>query len=133
MIDDHRLPSSLYCDLFYSNPGADEFRRDHLRVWLQVALHRRGRSTRADLANEFRAAYPGTVLTEEELADALSRLETAGIVGVDPPYSVLSTSGTQAVDEAQFRYDRSRDEFLGAVSQHLRESDIGPFPMRNSV
>ena len=126
MIDDHRLPSSLYCDLFYSNPGADEFRRDHLRVWLQVALHRRGRWTQADLANEFRAAYPGTVLTEEELAEALSSLETAGIVGVDPPYAVLSTSGTQAVDEARLRYARSRDEFLGAVSQHLRESDIGP-------
>ena len=126
MIDDHRLPSSLYCDLFYSNPGADEFRRDHLRVWLQVALHRDGRSTHADLTSKFRAAYPGTVLTEEELNRALSSLETTGIVGVDPPYAVLSTSGTQAVNEARVRYDRSKDEFFGAVSQHLRESDLAP-------
>ena len=119
MIDDQRLPSSLYCDLFYSNPGADEFRRDHLLVWLQVALYGSGQSTLANLADKFRAAYPGTVLSERELTHALSSLETEGVVVIDPPYAVLSTSGAQAVEEAGSRYDRSRDEFLGAIGQHL--------------
>ena len=126
MMDDHRLPSSLYCDLFYSNPGANEFRRDHLRVWLQVELGRHGRSIPADLGNKFRAEYPGTALTEEELAKALTSLETVGTVETDPPYVVLSTSGTQAVNEARSRHGRSKDEFLGAVSQHVSESDAGP-------
>lgn len=126
MTDDHRLPSSLYCDLFYSNPGANEFRRDHLRVWLQVELDRHGRSIPADLGNKFRAAYPGTVLTEEELAKALSSLETVCTIDSDPPHVVLSTSGIQAVDAARSRYGRSKNEFLGAVTQHVRESDVGP-------
>ncbi|WP_420634815.1 hypothetical protein [Candidatus Palauibacter sp.] len=126
MSDNQRLPSSLYCDLFYGNPGAAEFRRDHVRVWLQVALFERGRSTQLDLANRFRTAYPGTAVTDEQLEDALASLGGEGLVEYGGSVAVLSEEGTRSVDEAKSRFHRSREQFLGAVVAHLRQTAVDP-------
>jgi hypothetical protein len=115
-----RLPSSLYADLFYSNPGADEFRRDHLRVWMLVALES-GALTLKDLQLGFETAYPGCTVRSGLSGDLIAGVLNEGLVkDVDGEFG-LTSRGSLLVREAKTRYERSRDTFLDSVVNKVSE------------
>ena len=119
-----RLPSSLYCDLFYGNPGAAEFRSDHLRVWMQVDLYKNDVLVTDNIAAKFCLDYPGVEVLPESVSAAINGLIAGGQVEEIPEGYRLTPRGKSDVRAAQERYNRSRSEFLASISGHITASDI---------
>jgi hypothetical protein len=126
--DPDRLPSTLYCDLFYSNPGAEEYRAEHLEVWVRIALREKGRQSLDELATTFLTAYPGCRLEKPQLREAMERLATAGDVeaGSENSSFRLTQSGLTTVQQAADRYSASRKAFTGAVLSHIAAASTLP-------
>lgn len=124
MTPNHRIPSALYCDLFYNNPGAAEFRTAHLTVWVQTHLYPDQEKTIEEVTEAFRASYPGIDVSEGIVETVLGHLADAGLVDLQPPIVKLSKAGRSSVKAAKDRYERSRQRFLSAITSYLRGAEL---------
>jgi hypothetical protein len=113
------LPSSLYCDLFYSNTGADEYRSDHLLVWIRVHLAGSNQQTQEEILTAFRSAFPGCNVDDEAVGTAASTLIHAGLIRQDGARLSLTPRGMEEVKAASTNYNASRDRFFEFVTNYV--------------
>lgn len=120
---EQRLPSSLYCDLFYTNPGADEFRLEHLKVWLRIFLSHDGTSSEDELVKAFASAHPGANVDLDTVHNVCEMLVDAGQLARHDGGLVVTARGSSQVADARQRFGASRDHFLESVVTYV--SSVG--------
>lgn len=121
-----RIPSALYADLFYSNPGAGEYRADYLGAWLQIQAATIGRAKIADLTIAFSTQHPGCLLDEQAVRSVCESLAKAGSITLAGDEIDLTRAGAAQVDSAKQRYATSRGAFLANVRAYVTETEGVP-------
>jgi hypothetical protein len=130
---DNRLPSVLYADLFYSNPGAAEFRQDHLEVWIQIYLANCGGAVSQQLARDFETAHPGCQVDTEVLEVVLKELAEGYRLQTVNGKHTLTASGLAAVESAKRRYANSRKRLLDRLFRLIEDATHHPLSEEESL
>lgn len=120
------LSSLLYGDLFYYGPGAEQFQRKYLLVWVTVKLAQIGAREIGALHSAFEREYPGSTLDRSALQTKIGQLCDTGLVEYHEGAYRASPKVKNAIALAEREYEKSRSSMMHQIVNHVRQESETP-------